>query len=131
MSKFYLGKRSMDNMIGVHPDLVRVVKRAITLTPIDFGVTEGLRSIDRQAVLLAEGKSTTMNSKHLKQDDGYAHAVDLYCRDNNGNVTWQHQWFRLVIQAMFTAAIIEGVKIKAGGLWRTFQDSPHFEIDLD
>jgi peptidoglycan L-alanyl-D-glutamate endopeptidase CwlK len=127
--KFKLSQRSLSRLDGVHPDLVRVVKRAIEITPIDFGVTEGLRDVETQKEYFADGKSTTMNSKHLKQSDGYGHAVDLYCFDNTGTVTWKLEWFRLVIQAMFTAAIEEGVKIRAGGLWRTFQDSPHFELD--
>ena len=128
MGQFYLGKTSLSRLDGVHPDMARVVKRAIEITPIDFGVTEGLRTIEKQKQYVAEGKSTTMNSKHLPQDDNYSHAIDLYCRDNKGNVTWKHEWFRLVIQAMFTAAIEEGVQIRAGGLWRTFLDSPHFEL---
>ncbi len=128
--KFYLGKKSLERLNGVHPDLVRVVKRAITISKLDFGVTEGLRTVERQKELLAAGKSTTMKSMHLPKEDGHRYAIDLYCRDVNGNVTWSHAWFRWVIQAMFTAAIIEGVPIKAGGLWRTFQDSPHFELDL-
>lgn len=136
---FKLGTRSLNNLEGVHPDMVRVVKRAITLTRNDFGVTEGLRTIERQQELLEAGKSTTMKSKHLPfinpNDDkdprnGYSLAVDLYCRDLVGLVTWEHAWFRWVVQAMFTAAIIEGVPIRAGGLWRTFQDSPHFELDF-
>lgn len=128
MSKFYLGKVSLDNLEGVHPDLVRVVKRAITLTPVDFGVTEGVRNLERQQQLYEEGKTKTLNSSHFVRTDGFGYAVDLYCRDDKGKVTWEHQWFRLVIQAMFTAAIAEGVQIKAGGLWRTFLDSPHFEL---
>jgi len=128
--KFYLGKKSLERLDGVHPDMVRVVKRAITISKLDFGVTEGLRTVERQRELLAAGKSTTMKSMHLPKEDGYSYAIDLYCRDVNGNVTWSHDWFRWVIQAMMTAAIIERVPIKAGGLWRTFQDSPHFEIDL-
>ena len=131
MSEFYLGKRSLESLEGVNPDLVKVVKRAIEITKIDFGVTEGLRTTEKQKEYLRTGKSKTMNSKHLAQKDGYSHAVDLYCRDNNGEVTWKHEWFRLVIQSMFTAAIELGVKIKAGGLWRTFLDSPHFELDLE
>ena len=130
MGQFYLGKTSLSRLEGVHPDLVRIVKRAIEITPIDFGVTEGLRTIEKQKQYVAEGKSTTMNSKHLPQDDNYSHAIDLYCRDNKGKVTWKHEWFRLVIQAMFTAAIEEGVQIRAGGLWRTFLDSPHFELSI-
>ena len=127
---FYLGGASKKNLIGVHPDLVRVIERAIEITPIDFGVTEGLRSLMQQQAYVDGGQSTTMNSKHLEQADGYSHAVDLYCRDNKGEVTWEHKWFRLVIQAIFTAAIELGVQIRAGGLWRTFQDSPHFEVIL-
>jgi peptidoglycan L-alanyl-D-glutamate endopeptidase CwlK len=131
MGQFYLGKTSLSRLEGVHPDLVRVVKRAIEITPIDFGVTEGLRTVEKQEQYVAEGKSTTMNSRHLPQDDNYSHAIDLYCRDNTGKVTWEHKWFRLVIQAMMTAAIEEGVQIKAGGLWRTFLDSPHFELNKE
>lgn len=128
MGKFYLGERSIQNLDGVHPDLIAVVFRAIEISPIDFGVTEGRRSLEKQRAYVDGGQSTTMNSKHLEQDDGFSHAIDLYCRDNNGKVTWEHKWFRLVIQAMFTAAIELNVQIRAGGLWRTFQDSPHFEV---
>lgn len=128
---YKLSRRSKDNLAGVHPDLVRVVERAITLTKTDFGVSEGLRTIEKQREYVRDGKSKTMNSMHLPQKDGYSWAVDLFCFDNSGKVTWSHEWFRLVIQAMMTSAILEGVPIKAGGLWRTFQDSPHFELDRE
>ncbi len=70
MSKFYLSERSLNRLEGVHPDLVRVVKRAITLTKTDFGVTEGMRSFATQEQYVLEGKSKTMNSMHLPQGDG-------------------------------------------------------------
>ncbi|MFL1917012.1 M15 family peptidase, partial [Plesiomonas shigelloides] len=41
---FYLGKHSLENLRGVHPDLVKVVKRAIELTKVDFKVIEGKRT---------------------------------------------------------------------------------------
>lgn len=126
---FKLSSKSLFRLQGVHPDMVRVVKRAITLTKIDFGVTEGLRNIETQKQYVAEGKSKTMNSMHLPHADGNSFAVDLYCRDDTGKITWKHEWFRWIIQAMMTAAILEGVPIRAGGLWRTFLDSPHFELD--
>ena len=128
---FKLSQRSLNNLEGVHPDLVRVVKRAIEITPVDFGVSEGVRTIETQKQYMAEGKTTTLNSMHLPQSDGYSHAVDLYCFDVNGVITWEHEWFRLVIQAMMTAAIELGVQIQAGGLWRTFQDSPHFQLNKE
>lgn len=125
---FYLSQRSKSRLEGVHPDLVAVVERAIEITPYDFGVTEGVRDIETQERYYAEGKSTTMNSRHLPQDDGYSHAVDLYILVN-GEVSWKHKHFRKVVQAMMTAAIELGVQIEAGALWRDFLDSPHFELN--
>jgi peptidoglycan L-alanyl-D-glutamate endopeptidase CwlK len=61
---FRLSDRSLDRLKGVHPDLVATVKRAIELTTVDFGVTEGVRDFERQKKLVAEGRSQTMNSKH-------------------------------------------------------------------
>lgn len=72
MSGFSLGARSLLRLQGVHPSLVRVVKRAIRITPVDFTVLEGVRSRERQAELVRIGASKTMNSRHLT-----GHAVDL------------------------------------------------------
>ena len=73
MPKF--SKRSKEKLKGVHPDLVKVVKEAIK--HVDFTVLEGVRSLERQEELVRQGKSKTMNSKHLVQIDGYAHALDI------------------------------------------------------
>ena len=128
MSTFKLSKRSIKKLEGVHPDLVEVVKLAITMTEYDFGVTCGVRTLEEQKELVATGKSTTMSSKHIPQKDGYSHAIDLSVFVN-GTLVWEHKYFRKVIQAMMTAAIELGVQIKAGGLWRDFLDSPHFELN--
>jgi peptidoglycan LD-endopeptidase CwlK len=125
---YRLSKKSLGHLDGVHPDLVRVVKRAITLTKVDFGVIEGLRTLDRQKKLIKVGKSRTLKSKHLADEGGFSRAVDLSCYVD-GKLTWDEGYYRWVIQAMMTAAILEGVPIKAGGLWRTFLDGPHFELD--
>jgi peptidoglycan L-alanyl-D-glutamate endopeptidase CwlK len=69
---FKLGPTSLLRLQGIHPDLVKVVARAIQLTEIDFTVLEGLRNKERQAELLKAGATTTMNSRHLT-----GHAVDL------------------------------------------------------
>jgi len=125
---FALSQRSLDRLKGVHPDLVRVVKRAIKITPLDFGIAEGKRDLETQKRYVAEGKSQTMDSKHLAQRDGFSHAVDLYVLVANKS-TSEYEYFRKVIQAMFTAAIEEDVQIEAGGLWRDFIDSPHFQLN--
>lgn len=125
---FKLSSNSKSKLKGVHPDLVLVVERAIRITPVDFGVSCGLRTEAEQYKAVKDGFSTTMNSKHLPQADTWSHAVDLFVIVD-GVVTWEHKHFRKVIQAMFTAAIRAGVQIEAGGLWRDFLDSPHFQLN--
>ena len=125
---YKLSKKSLSRLEGVHPDLVKVVLRAIEISKMDFGVAEGVREKDRQKMLYETGKSTTLMSLHLPQEDGYSHAVDLYAWVD-GKASWKHEDFRWVIQAMFTAAIELGIQIEAGGLWRTFLDSPHFQLN--
>lgn len=120
---FKLSSRSKDRLIGVHPDLCKVVELAITLTPIDFGITEGLRDKERQAVLYAKGATKTMNSRHLT-----GHAIDFVCYVN-GDVTWDLKYYKQVSDAFKTAAVKLKVPIVWGGDWKSFVDGPHIELD--
>lgn len=119
---FNLSRRSLDNLKGVHPDLVRVVKRAIEITPIDFVVTEGLRTRERQKQLVAAGASQTMNSRHIT-----GHAVDLAAWVA-GQVRWDWPLYEKLAQAMKQAAKELKVALEWGGDWKTFKDGPHFEL---
>lgn len=104
---------------GVNPDLVAVVRKAITLTTQDFTVLEGVRSSDRQRELVATGKSTTMNSRHLT-----GHAVDLAPYP----IDWDWEKFYPIADAMFEAAEGLGVDLEWGGHWKKFPDGPHFQL---
>lgn len=110
-------------MAGVHPDLVKIVRRAIQLTEVDFVVLEGLRSLQRQKELLAAGASTTMNSRHLT-----GHAVDLGAWVGN-EVRWDWPLYHKLAFAMKTAANEWPIPIIWGGDWKKFKDGPHFELD--
>lgn len=123
MSSFRLSVKSEAKLAGVHPDLVRVVRRALELSPIDFAVTEGLRTKERQAVLVKEGASRTMNSRHLT-----GHAVDL-APIIGGTISWAWPPFHQLAAAVKQAAAELGVRIVWGGDWSTFKDGPHFELD--
>nr|WP_298892212.1 M15 family metallopeptidase [uncultured Acinetobacter sp.] len=152
-AKYILSKRSLSNLEGVHPDLVRVVKRAITLTKQDFMVIEGVRS--REQCMINYGKGRTVaqcqakgipakyakpklakvtwlnnpfSSRHVT-----GHAVDL--------VPYPVDWndlkkFDAMADAMLVAADLEGVSIRWGADWdsdgnrreRGEYDSPHFEL---
>jgi peptidoglycan L-alanyl-D-glutamate endopeptidase CwlK len=129
-------------LVGVHPDLVRVVVRAADLFPFDLLVAEGVRTSQRQKTLYAQGRTApgkvvtwTMKSKHLKQDDGFGHAVDLYTQTNGKlDTTKQVE----IGNAMGEAARELGVNIRWGADWnhngRPFEkgetDSPHFELKV-
>lgn len=120
---FRLSSRSRSRLAGVHPDMVRVVERAITLTPVDFMVTEGLRTIERQRKMVAAGASRTMNSRHIA-----GHAVDV-AAIVDGKVRWDWPLYPRIAKAFREAARIEGVKIVWGGDWPRLRDGPHFELD--
>jgi peptidoglycan L-alanyl-D-glutamate endopeptidase CwlK len=120
---FSLSTRSEYALQGVNPDLVRVVRRAITLTNVDFVVTEGLRTPERQAELVKAGASKTLNSRHIT-----GHAVDL-APIIAGQVRWDWPPFHELARAMKQAAAAEGVAIVWGGSWTRFRDGPHFELD--
>lgn len=116
MSRFVLGAQSRAALVGVHPSLVRVVERAIQITEQDFRVIEGVRSLDRQKKLVAQGSSKTMRSQHLLQSDGYGHAVDL-APVVNGSVVWSHEKIRPIVLAMRRASIEAKAKIVWGSIW--------------
>jgi peptidoglycan L-alanyl-D-glutamate endopeptidase CwlK len=122
LTKFKLSKRSLDRMVGVHPDLVRVVKRAIEITDVDFVVLEGLRTKERQIELVAKGASMTMNSRHLTGD-----AVDLGAWVA-GTVRWDWPLYYKIAFAMKEAAKELNVDMEWGGDWRTFKDGPHYQL---
>lgn len=123
MPKFKLSKKSEDKLKGVHPELVRVVRRAIELSSVDFGVTEGLRSKGRQLQLVSEGKSLTQNSRHLT-----GHAVDVVAY-SGGSISWDWELYENINKAFQKASKELGVPIVWGGSWSSLRDGPHFELD--
>lgn len=147
---YKLSKRSLDRLVGVDPRLVEVVKNAIQISSIDFGVSEGLRSVQRQRELVAKGASQTMNSKHI---NGLAVDLVAYIGDR---ISWELSLYDNIADAMKMSAQELDVPVRWGGAWhipdirewdgsmqdamddyialrrsqgkRPFIDGPHFEI---
>ena len=147
---YKLSQRSLDRMEGVDERLVAVVKYAITATKTDFGVIQGLRTIEMQKALVAKGASQTMKSKHL---DGLA--VDLMAYIG-GRGSWELNLYDDLADAMAEGANAVGCKVRWGAAWhidsigqykgtmeeamneyidlrrsqgrRPFIDGPHFEL---
>lgn len=120
---YVLGTVSKNNLKGVHPDLVKVVEKAITLTEIDFRVTEGLRSKTRQIELVNKGASKTLNSRHIT-----GHAVDVVALIG-GAVRWDWPLYDKIAKAFKQASKELNIPIIWGGDWKNFKDGPHFELD--
>ena len=127
---FAFSASSLSKLDGVHPDLVRVAKRAIEISPIDFGITDGVRSQTRQLELVGQGKSHDEDSQHLLKSSGYGHAIDVYAWVNS-KMNWTNRTYGPIVQAFFTAAIEEEVQIRAGHLWLGLHDSVHIELSRD
>jgi peptidoglycan L-alanyl-D-glutamate endopeptidase CwlK len=119
---FVLGQRSKLRLKGVHPDLVKVVERAIEISTVDFTVLEGLRTPERQKALVEAGASQTLNSRHIT-----GHAVDLGAWVGD-EVRWDWPLYHKIAAAMKEAAKQVGVPIEWGGDWRNFKDGPHFQL---
>ena len=124
-----LTARSVRNLLGVHPDLCKVIEAAVVVMPLDGGVsfivTEGLRTHKRQAQLVASGASKTMNSRHLT-----GHAVDVAAM-LGGVVRWDWPLYNRLAQVFKNKANVLGIHIVWGGDWREFKDGPHFELSRE
>lgn len=117
-----LGARSLSRLQGVHPDLVRVVKRAAAMSDLDFTVLEGLRTPERQQQLMKSGATKTLNSRHLT-----GHAVDL-APMIGGQVSWDWPLYHRLAKIVKAAAAAEKVPLTWGGDWAKFRDGPHWEL---
>ncbi|MFI8682319.1 M15 family metallopeptidase [Brevundimonas diminuta] len=120
---YRLSTRSRGRLKGVHPDLVAVVERAIQLTEVDFMITEGLRTPQRQAELVRAGASRTLNSRHLT-----GHAIDVAALVG-GKVRWDWPLYPRIAEAFRQAARELKTPITWGGDWPRLRDGPHFELD--
>jgi peptidoglycan L-alanyl-D-glutamate endopeptidase CwlK len=121
---------SLAKLKGVHPDLVRVVKRCAADwrdKTFQFIVTCGPRTVEEQKLLVRKGASKTMRSRHLVAKNGYAHAIDL-AATLDGKARWDWPLYVKIAVAMKAAAKSENVPIEAGLDWKTFRDGPHYQL---
>ena len=117
-----LSKTSLTRLATVHKDLSRLILAASGSTPIDFIVTEGMRTLERQKELVKAGASTTLRSRHLT-----GHAVDLACLID-GKLSWDWPLYYRLADHIKQVAILEKVSIEWGGDWKTFKDGPHYQL---
>ena len=134
MSGFVYGERSLKNLATCHANLQRIAHLAIKYTTVDFTITEGVRSQERQEQLVKSGASKTMKSYHLDSKDGVIDnkgmALDFYpivngVLDVNANMSY----FKVVADAFKKAAAELGFRVTWGGDWKSFRDGPHIQLE--
>ena len=154
---FKFGNRSISRLMGVHPLLVETAKLAIARSKIDFGITCGVRDMETQKKLKAAGRSWTLKSKHLVQEDGFSHAIDCVAYWD-GEVCWEVEVYDEIADAMLEASkeVSGSFDITWGAAWhcpitqwngtceelteayvklrqeqgrRVSMDGPHFQIE--
>lgn len=131
---YRLSQKSLSRLEGVHPHLVKVIKRAIEITEVDFTVLEGLRTVARQRQLVRQGSSWTMNSRHIT-----GHAVDI-APYVEGGISWHWPHYHKLAPFVWQAAEDVGIPVDRtdnkgalewGGLWRKTPDGPHWQLSWD
>jgi peptidoglycan L-alanyl-D-glutamate endopeptidase CwlK len=136
-----LGARSEKALVGVHPDLVRVIRRAAADAPpeLDFMLLEGVRTHSQmcvnygkgrtQAQCLAKGVAAAFakpnerkvtwlnnpfNSNHRLMADGFGHAIDAAPFP----IDWNNsKRFQALAELILAAAKAEGVHVRWGRDW--------------
>ena len=123
MSNFRFSKRSLKNLEGVHPDMVKLMKRTLASSDIDFMIICGLRTKEQQQVLYDTGKSQTLNSRHLT-----GHAVDIAVWIDGG-ISWDPKYYKEIGRTALEQAALCNIHTVWGGNWKHFKDYGHFELD--
>lgn len=136
MKRFKFSPKSLQRLSGVHEDLAKVAFKALEISKIDFGILQGLRTVEEQRALYNKGRTPesiakgekpvtwTMNSRHLS-----GHAIDFVCYVN-GKVTWDHEFYDHVGAAFLEAGAKLGIPIIWGGTWKAPKtDKPHVELN--
>ncbi len=134
-----LTARCEERLRGVDPRLVEVVRDAALRCPRKFIVVEGLRTVERQRELYAQGRTKpgkivtwTLASKHI---DGKA--VDLAPVKDDRSIDWNDlAGFDAIAKAMRAASERLEIGVRWGADWdadgkpreRGESDSPHWEL---
>lgn len=137
---YKFGTRSLNTLKGIHPNLVAVLTKAIATSPVDFTLTDGLRTTAQQQALYAKGRTTAGSkvtnadgvknkSNHQAKSDGYGYAIDLYPYYNGSvQVNDDKTIINKIAPHIKKVAKEMGINIEWGGDWKSFKDYPHFEL---
>ena len=129
MTSFHFGQRSRRELETVRCELRAIARRALVLSPVDFGVIDGARTIEQQEQHVASGASLTLDSKHvvgIGRDE--SDAIDVVAW-TGGAISWEWKYYQQIALVMKQAANELNLKLVWGGDWENFKDGGHFELE--
>ena len=130
-----------NNLKNIHPNLINIIKEASLNCPISFIIIEGVRSVEKQRKLYAQGRSLSgaivtycdgvkKKSNHQLKDDGYGYAVDLYPYINGRILMTESgvpEILKIIAEYIKDISQKLNILINWGGDWK-MRDYPHFEL---
>lgn len=125
---FKLSTKSIQNLDGVYSPLFKVIRLALTITKVDFGIPSsgGLRTAEEQQALYKQGK-TTLDGYLKVSNHQSGNAFDVFAYVD-GKASYEKEHLYEVATAILAAASQLGVPLAWGGHWKDFVDMPHFEL---
>lgn len=145
MKNFSFSDRSLEELNTCHEDLILIAKESISISDIDFGISEGNRSTERQAELYRKGLSKIDGVNVLGKHNYYpSKAFDVFVYvPNKPKLSYDYNhlcYVGGVITSTANRLYKEGKithLVRWGANWdkdqeiisdQTFQDLPHFEL---
>lgn len=126
------GWKSLSNLEKVHPDLDYLMHKTLEFSPHDIAIVSGMRTLDEQKELLSQKVTHTLNSRHLKQEDGYSHAIDFVPYNENGKACFDDiELFMHVLEVVRWQALELGYKIRLGANWSFVNEMYNVQQQLD
>jgi peptidoglycan L-alanyl-D-glutamate endopeptidase CwlK len=127
LKRWMFGAKSKYHLLDVHTDLQKVTERALKLSKFDFGITSGKRTAAEQYQLFCKDLSNCDGYEILSNHQS-GRAVDFVAYDENGKVTWNMDYYKVISEAFKQAAKELKIPITWGGDWASFKDGPHIEL---
>jgi len=125
-----LDARAEKCLAGVKPDLVKIVRKAASLSDKPFTIVQGNRTQAQQDSIYAQGRTKpghivtwTRKSKHIGGG-----AIDFCALNAKGELDWNDKLFPPIAHFFDMASKELGIGIEWGGEWRT-KDFGHIQLN--
>ena len=129
---FKFSQSSIKRLNTVDSKLQLLANEVLKITPYDFAITEGLRTVERQQELFKQNTSNKIITKcdgiKNKSKHQLGKAIDIMVYDEHGAGTWEEKYYKEVALIFKQKAKELNINISWGGDWKSFKDYPHFEI---